>query len=205
MKNLKLLFLLAMSLGYKVQANELHDAVAAHDIVKIKKLIKKGVDVNSLDADGFTPLFRCKTKEVAQCLIDKGANVNCACNDKDGSVVGWTPLHEACETPDVSSSYVLYLLESGASVHAKSTCHGTVCTPLSMFFGHYYDIAQDAITVRCKVTFPTLHNTVVTTDNVTPKDFFYSLIQKYTLLEARSEKDMYSVEVELIEGFMFDL
>lgn len=205
MKNLKLLFLLAMSLGYTVQANQLHDAVEANDIVKIKKLIKKGMDVNSLDEDGFTPLFRCKTKEAAQCLVDQGANVNCACNDNDGSVVGWTPLHEALDNPEISSSYVLYLLESGAHVHTKSTCHGELYTPLSMFFEGFYDMVKDAMNLRVDVTFPTLDNTVVISDNMTPQDFFYSLMQKRALLEARSEKSMYFVEAELLEGFMFDL
>ncbi|AXK61125.1 ankyrin repeat domain-containing protein [Candidatus Chromulinivorax destructor] len=228
MKNLKLLFLLAMSVGFTVQANELHDAVAANDIVKIKKLIKEGVSVHSLDAHGFTPLFRCKTKEAAQCLIENTADVNCSCTynvyDASGckslyTVTGWTPLQEAINK-DLSPEYILYLLDCGADVNAQSIWDGEeaswpfnlnfdfyiVQTPLSIAFAPYYDIKNDILPKCLQMTFPTLNNEVLRSDKLTPKNFLYAILQKEVLLEARSEnKYTYTVEVEVTPGVMVQI
>lgn len=201
MKNFRMLFLLLLGFVSVAQANELHDAARANDVAKIKKLIKQGVSVHSLDAYGFTPLFRCKTKEAAQCLINKGANVNCACNDKDGSVVGWTALHDAIDG-NLSSAYVSYLLDCGADVNAKALCHGITYSPLSMVFKHYYDLANNKFNARLQVTYPTLNLVIV--NDTTPKDFFYSVVKSQALLEARSEERAWYTEVELIPGYMFE-
>ena len=54
----------------------IHDAAAAGDLAAIQAELDKGVDVNIRDPYGKTPLHVVKTKEIAELLIAKGADVN---------------------------------------------------------------------------------------------------------------------------------
>ena len=76
--------------------NAIHGAVNVGDIKLVKKLLDDGVDVNQQfvmpDGSilGATPLHNASnSKEIAELLISRGANVNAECDR------GRTPLHEA--------------------------------------------------------------------------------------------------------------
>jgi len=97
--------------------NAIHGAVNVGDIKLVKKLLDDGVDVNQQfvipDGSilGATPLHNASnSKEIAELLISKGANVNAECDR------GLTPLHEAAYIG--SLSVVKLLIEKGADVNA---------------------------------------------------------------------------------------
>ena len=110
--------------------SSIHMAVQGDDIQAVKKFLDDGVDVN-LKGDGqWTPLYYTRSKEVAELLISKGANVHAK------SVVGDLPLDwiyasearntirknggkyssfaKACYSPDLEA--VKEFLNSGADV-----------------------------------------------------------------------------------------
>ena len=60
--------------------------VESGDTEGVKSLIKEGVDVNSKDEDGWTPLHLAAysgKKDVAKLLLDKGAEVTATITDGD--------------------------------------------------------------------------------------------------------------------------
>ena len=87
----------------------------------IKSLIEQGVNVNTKDVSGYTPLHTAAHKsplDIMQYLIANGANVNAKTND------GWTPLHTValvCKNVEI----LQYLISAGADVHAKNNV-GTI-------------------------------------------------------------------------------
>ncbi len=108
--------------NYKVS---LFNAVKSGDINLIKSFVEKGVDVNTRNKYGWTPLhwaaFRGKT-EVVKLLIEKGADVNTK------TTKGWwcgfikygkdsTPLYMAVNNGH--TEVVKLLIEKGANVNAK--------------------------------------------------------------------------------------
>jgi ankyrin repeat protein len=79
------------------------------------------LEVNSLNADGETPLMLAAIRgslPAAKALVKRGAAVNRK---------GWTPLHYACSGPD--NGVAAFLIASGAELNARSD-NGT--TPLMM-------------------------------------------------------------------------
>ena len=74
--------------------NLLTQAVKEKDLETIELLIKKGVDVNSKDKSGYTPLHWAAgiedNPELVEVLIAKGAYVNSTVTD--GPFKGWTPM-----------------------------------------------------------------------------------------------------------------
>ena len=56
--------------------NSIHEAAAKGNIEGVKAHLAAGVDVNTEDSDGLTPLHFVEAKEVAELLIAKGANLN---------------------------------------------------------------------------------------------------------------------------------
>ena len=83
---LTILFVLVV-FAFQAQAGELHDAVRAGDIPKVRKLLKQGADVNEMF--NRTPLHdavRYKYFDIAIILLEKGAGVNLEDNE------GNTPL-----------------------------------------------------------------------------------------------------------------
>jgi len=91
---------------------QLFDAIHRKDIGKVRILIREGVDVNGISSqyvNDNTPLHRaaiCGHIDIAELLINHGANVNARCND------GWTHLHTAALFGYVEM--VKQLLEYGA-------------------------------------------------------------------------------------------
>jgi ankyrin repeat protein len=103
-------------------AKSLHDAVASNDVEEVKRLIAGGADVNAKSEDGWTPLNRGigaqgeRIKEVAELLINAGADVNARGNPK---LMGEarTPLHWATATISKGTDIVRLLLDRGANVN----------------------------------------------------------------------------------------
>ena len=70
-------------------AESLHDAAFKGDLSQVKRLIAKGVDVNTIQNDGATALMLAVNKgrgSIIQILLAKGADVNAKTNK------GWTAL-----------------------------------------------------------------------------------------------------------------
>jgi len=86
-------FLLVLSSSNLALAGEIHEAVKANDLAKVRSLIKNSPDlVSSKDEDGFTSLHLAAAngyKEMADFLLANGADVNAKDNSQS------TPLHQA--------------------------------------------------------------------------------------------------------------
>ena len=94
MKHLLLTTIAAVLLVGTAFADPIHDAVFDGVIARVQAELDKGVDVNTEDEFGFTPLHFAAWvghKEIAELLISKGADVN-AKNDE-----GKTPLDMAID------------------------------------------------------------------------------------------------------------
>ena len=94
---------------------ELFKAVDNENLEKVKKIIKSGVDVNSMFKIGWTPLMKAiitKNKEMIKTLIDAGANVNAKSSD-----MGFTPIMIAIGHDFVGITKIL--LNNGADISIK--------------------------------------------------------------------------------------
>ena len=90
----------------------IHRAAEKGNIEAVKQYIAAGSDVNAKDNNGWTPLHYVANKEVAELLIDEGADVN-----KKISQEGITPLHFAAWQG--RSEIAELLIAEGADVNAK--------------------------------------------------------------------------------------
>ena len=112
----------------------IHDAARRGDIVAVKQHLAAGTDVNAKASNG-TPLHLAATfghKEIAELLIDKGADVNAV-----GGLLGWTPLHWAAS--EGRKEVAELLIAKGANVNAKDD-HGE--TPLDYDEGEIADLLR---------------------------------------------------------------
>jgi ankyrin repeat protein/beta-lactamase regulating signal transducer with metallopeptidase domain len=107
--------------GNRVES--LHDAIASNDIEEVKRLIAGGADVNAKNEQGYTPLTLgiasqgARIKEVAELLINAGADVNARGGLRQ---VGWearTPLHWATSDISRGTAIIPLLLDRGANVN----------------------------------------------------------------------------------------
>jgi ankyrin repeat protein len=102
-----------------LQAGDIHNAAATGDLNKVRALIETNITLlESKDNDGNTPLIiACATlqAEVANYLIDKGANVNAK------GMLGLTPLFRAIKDKDECFNLVQLLIDKGADVNAKAS------------------------------------------------------------------------------------
>jgi len=84
-------------------------AVASTDNEEIAKLILSyKIDVNSKNEDGITPIHNVMYPNIAQILIDSGANINITDNG------GNTPLHIQASDGEERNDVIEVLLKSGA-------------------------------------------------------------------------------------------
>ena len=87
------------------------------DVDRVKLLIKSGADVNAIDdAFGHTALMKANTAEVAQLLINAGAEINLCAK------YGWTALEQSVDYGQYEK--IKILLAAGADVNARNTCDG---------------------------------------------------------------------------------
>lgn len=96
----------------------LHVAVCNGEREMVKVLLERGANPNVRDADGWTTLWaaaRFGYAEIAKLLIGCKADIHSVCTTRE-----WTPLHAACDSPEV----VAILLQHGADVN-KSSPSGT--------------------------------------------------------------------------------
>ena len=83
---------------------ELSNAATAGDLVRVRYLVEHGADINTRDAEGYTPLqnaVRTRYDELAAYLVEHKADVNLADSD------GWTPLMFAAWRDSADSIRVL--------------------------------------------------------------------------------------------------
>tara|TARA_Y100001934_G_C11739961_1_gene489831 strand:- start:23 stop:517 length:495 start_codon:yes stop_codon:yes gene_type:complete len=113
----------------------IHVAVINGDIEAVKQHLAAGTDVNANSGiTRATPLHFSRTKEIAELLISKGADVNAKNAD------GWTPLFVAAMLgPDYKNKIVELLIAAGADVNAKTNLEGT---PLDQADGETADLLR---------------------------------------------------------------
>ena len=108
----------SVDLRGRYQSSPLHSAVVYGDIEMVQVLLDYGVDVNTRDEDGWTPLYYAPSNYITdpgpvRLLLDRGADPNLGAKD------GQTPLHEALLYGWVEMARLL--IEHGASVEVKGT------------------------------------------------------------------------------------
>lgn len=77
------------------KSDELTCAIAEHDLKKVKELVKRGLDINRRNLEGFTPLHQALQKndvDVGLVLLQGGAEIEAQAPD------GWRPLHFAASS-----------------------------------------------------------------------------------------------------------
>jgi len=125
---------LLVSKGAKIP--ELHLAAYLGDMEKLKKYLQDGIDINSQEDFGSTPLHAAANsgkKDIVEFLINKGADVDAKAKD----VFGLTPLY--CAAMHNYEDIADLLLAKGADVNAKDN-HG-----YTLLYYAIWDSNKDAI------------------------------------------------------------
>ena len=94
----------------KAMMTPLHEAAAKGDLPKVRQLLASGTAIDARDAKGMTPLFIAHTPEVAEELLQRGADVNAS------SLSGLTPMHTQAIIGGVP--ILTILLAHGANANA---------------------------------------------------------------------------------------
>lgn len=131
MKRLAVLALISLQLWaigcvQKYEIEKLHLAIRNGNSSMVKELLAKGIDPDSVDRYGFTPLCQAAYRgdaEIAKMLIDHGVDVNLRSDVKDGNkrATFW-PLLMAVERAGYASDrsghedVAIMLIEKGAKV-----------------------------------------------------------------------------------------
>ncbi|OYY50004.1 MAG: hypothetical protein B7Y48_03975 [Methylophilales bacterium 28-44-11] len=82
----------------------------------IKILIDAGFDIDTRDLAGYTPLMKTNSQEVAQLLIDAGADVNATCISPTPAQQNTDTVLMITESPDI----VRLLVKAGANIDAQN-------------------------------------------------------------------------------------
>ena len=93
----------------------------------INTALKAGIDINTVDEQGYPPLIMavaCEFDDIVQLLIAKGADVNCA-------VQGYSPLMVAAENGLISISNAL--IEANADINAHTEVGLSVLMAVSRY------------------------------------------------------------------------
>lgn len=119
-------FIIFLILPMSTIAMELHEAVK-QDRVTIVEELANAQNIHERDSDGATPLHHVRSKQVAEILIERSANVNAE------DMYRHTPLHYLAYSYDgpydeKKHNTIIFLLNRGAEVNFKNM-HGY--TPLS--------------------------------------------------------------------------
>jgi len=97
------------------RSGSIHGAARDGDIEAINDFLASGTDINAKELrNGWTSLHQAKTKEIAELLIAKGADVNAK------SKLGTTPLHYAA-----NREITKLLIAKGSNVNARTSAGQT--------------------------------------------------------------------------------
>ncbi|MGL4864772.1 MAG: ankyrin repeat domain-containing protein [Cetobacterium sp.] len=93
-KNILSLFILFAGLTFSASLKDVNRAISSNDIVKLKEVLSKDINVEERDSFGGTALhatmFQSQNPEIIQLMLKKGYDINAI-----GPRNGYTPLHDA--------------------------------------------------------------------------------------------------------------
>jgi len=118
--NKVVLLMVSVLVSSSLLCGDIHEAAEAGSLGRVKALVEDGVDVNSQDGFGRTPLHWAAWnghREVAELLLSQGAQVDAQDEDNE------TPLHWAAFNGHTET--VQLLLAQGAQVDAQNRWNGT--------------------------------------------------------------------------------
>lgn len=146
--------------NYDEPISSIHRAIALNYVNVIALLLEKGVNVNSLDSGGYTPLYKAAMHgnvEIVNLLIKHNANINQKSN-------GWTALHIAAKRGFTET--VRLLLKRGAYVNAEDSI-GEIALHNAAACGHFKIVrillaSKTAINKRSLVGRTPIHTTCQT-------------------------------------------
>ena len=146
MKHMLISFTAVLVVGCANQDIKLIQAVQDGNFEAVEKYLAAGMDVNTKDGYGATPLLYAAEygrNDVAELLITNGADVNATYND------GLTALHAA--VLNGSNEIVKLLIDQGADVNTKAklknflTAKTHISTPLDSTIVSHNNIAHDLL------------------------------------------------------------
>ena len=101
------------------KSNLLHTAIEKNRTDLVKYFLDKGIDPNTADSNGETPLMLASNLDIFKALLDAGAKVNAV--DSNGD----TALHEACRSYNNKEKVKLLLSAQDIDVNAKNKAEKT--------------------------------------------------------------------------------
>lgn len=122
----------------KVKPQSIHEAAKRGDRVAAEKFLAQGVQINTKNEAGLTPLHLAAwhgRTEVMELLLACGANIHAKCRE-----AGMTPLHYAAAFGQKEAAELL--IANGAEVDAKNKRGGTPLGNAAMGTGRNREVAE---------------------------------------------------------------